>query len=238
MSAEEGRESLHAWSLGMAVASLVAMAGWLLAPDALSPRAMTAAYSAWALGSFGYLFARIRGHRRWADMVTGVRVLLCVVLFAGHSLDPRAAWWKVAVAIAIIVLDAVDGAVARREGPTGRGAVFDMESDAFYLVTMCGIAHVYLGVHPLVFIIGALRPIYVVAWAVLVFFIEPPSPNRKGSSLGRVVHLATVIALIAVLSPIFGAGAKTAIAAAAAALICYSYAVHLRPSREPAPNDS
>lgn len=232
MITEQGRESLHAWSLGMAIASLVAMAGWLLAPGALSPEAMTAAYSAWTLGAFGYLFARIRGHRRLADVVTGVRVLLCVVLFAGHALDPRAAWWKVAVATAIIVLDAVDGAVARREGPTERGAVFDMESDAFYLVTMCGIAHVYLGVHPLVFIIGALRPVYVCAWAVLVFFIEPPSPNRKGSSLGRVIHLLTVIALIAALSPIFGPGAKTAIAAVGAAVICYSYAVHLRPSRE------
>jgi phosphatidylglycerophosphate synthase len=238
VTAEPGRESLHHWSLAMAIASLAAIAIWLFAPELLSPRAATAAYSAWALGAFGYLFARISGHRRWADIVTGVRVLLCVVLFASHALEPRAAWWKVAVAIAIIVLDAVDGALARREGESERGAVFDMESDAFYLVTMCGIAHVYLGVHPLVFVVGALRPLYVCIWAVLRLFIAPRSPNRKGSQRGRVIHLLLVIALIAALSPLIPLDAKTAIAAVAAALICYSYAVDLWTTRAAAPAQS
>ena len=227
MSAGESREALQPWSLAMAIASLFAMAWWIGLPGALSPTAMTLAYGGWTLVAFGYLFARIRGHRRMADLVTAARVLLCVLLFAGHALEPRAAWWKVAVAAAIIILDAVDGAVARREGPSEAGAVFDMESDAFYLVTMCGIAHVYLGVHPLVFVIGALRPLYVVGWAVLRLFIEPPGPNRKGSRLGRVVHVATAIALIADLSPALAVGAKNAIAGAGAALICYSYAVYL-----------
>jgi len=235
VTAEPGRESLHGWSLAMAIASLAAMAVWIAAPDLLSPRAATAAYTAWALGAFGYLFARIAGHRRWADIVTGVRVLLCVVLFASYALDPRPAWWKVAVAIAIIVLDAVDGALARREGTTERGAVFDMESDAFYLVTMCGIAHVYLGVHPLVFVVGALRPLYVCIWAVLLLFIAPRSPNRKGSQRGRIIHVALVIALIAELSPLFAPGARTAIAAVAAALIGYSYAVDIWATRAAAP---
>jgi phosphatidylglycerophosphate synthase len=231
VTAEPGRESLHAWSLGMALASLAAMAIWIFVPDLLSPRAMTAAYTAWTLGAFGYLFVRIAGHRRRADIVTGVRVLLCVVLFAAHALEARAAWWKVAVAISIIVLDAVDGALARRQGATERGAVFDMESDAFYLVTMCGIATLYLGVHPIVFIVGALRPLYVCIWAVLQLFIAPRSPNRKGSQRGRIIHLLLVIALIADLSPPFPLDVKTAIAAVAAALICYSYAVDIWATR-------
>jgi phosphatidylglycerophosphate synthase len=231
VTAEPGRESLHTWSLVMAIASLAAIAIWIAAPDLLSPRAATAAYSAWTLVAFGYLFVRIEGHRRRADIVTGVRVLLCVVLFASHALEPRPAWWKVAVAIAVIVLDAVDGAVARRDGTTERGAVFDMESDAFYLVTMCGIAHVYLGVHPLVFVVGALRPIYVCIWAVLRLFVAPRSPNRKGSQRGRVIHLLLVIALIADLSPLFSLDVKNAIAAVAAALIGYSYAVDIWATR-------
>ena len=185
MTAEPGRESLHGWSLAMAIASLGAvMAVWIAAPDLLSPRAATAVYSAWALGAFGYLFARIEGHRRRANCHASpaCACCCCVVLFASYALEPRPEWWKVAVAVAIIVLDAVDGAVARRDSTTERGAVFDMESDAFYLVTMCGIAHVYLGVHPLVFVVGALRPIYVCVWAVLRLFIAPRSPNRKGSA--------------------------------------------------------
>lgn len=239
MTADEpGRESLHAWSLAMAVASLAAIAVWILAPDLLSPRAATAVYSVWALGAFGYLFARIQGHRRWADIVTGVRVLLCVVLFPSYALDPRPDWWKVAVATAIIVLDAVDGALARRQGATERGAVFDMESDAFYLVTMCGIAHVYLGVHPVVFVAGALRPLYVCTWAVLLLFIAPRSPNRKGSQRGRVIHLLLVIALIADLSPAIPLAARNVIAVVAAALISYSYAVDIWATRAAAPAES
>ncbi|HWM85421.1 MAG TPA: CDP-alcohol phosphatidyltransferase family protein [Kofleriaceae bacterium] len=233
----QGRESLHTWSLAMAIASLAAMAVWLAAPDLLSPRGMTAAYTAWTLIGFGSLFVIIRGHRRWADIVTGVRVLLCVVLFASHALDPHAAWWKMAVAIAIIALDAVDGALARRQGATESGAVFDMESDAFYLVTMCGVAHVYLGVHPIVFVVGAMRPLYVCTWAVLRLFIAPRSPNRQGSQRGRIIHVSLAVALIADLAPFIPQAGRTVFAAIGAALISYSYAIDFWETRKPAPRE-
>jgi phosphatidylglycerophosphate synthase len=219
----------------MAIASLSAMAAWIAAPGALSPVAMAVAHAAWTLVAFGSLFARIGGHRRRADRVTGARSLLCPVLFAAHALDPRAAWWKVGVAIAIIALDRVDGELARRDGVTERGAVFDMESDAFYLVTMCGIAHLYLGVTAWVFVIGGMRPLYVCAWAVLRRFIEPSSPNRAGSLRARLIHVALVVALIVDLAPLVPLGAKNAATAAAILLICYSYAIDvagtLRPPR-------
>ena len=221
----EGRESLHTWSLAMAVTSLVAMAVWIAAPNALSPRGMAIAHATWTLAAFGYVFVRIGGHRRRADRVTGVRSLLCPVLFAAHALQPRAAWWKVGLALAVIVLDRVDGELARRDGPTERGAVFDMESDAFYLVTMCGIAHVYLGVTALVFIVGGMRPLYVCAWAVLRRFIEPSSPNRAGSLRARVIHVALVVALLIDLAPLVPLGVKNAATAVAIVLICYSYAI-------------
>lgn len=232
-----GRRSLHAWSLAMAIISLVAMAVWMAAPTALWPRAMTLAYALVTVVAFGYLFVHIGGHRRWADSVTGTRVLLGVVLFAAYALDDGSAWWKVALAVAIIALDRVDGVLARRDGPTERGAVFDMESDAFFLVTMCGVAHVYLGVTAAVFVIGALRPLYVCTWAVLALFIEPPSPNHKGSLRGRVIHVCLVIVLIVDLAPAFPLVVKDLATAVAVALICYSYAMDIastlraRPSR-------
>lgn len=219
----EGRESLHPWSLAMAIASLAAMAIWIALPDALSPRDMTVAYAAWTLAAFGTLFIRIRGHRRPADWVTALRVMLCVPLFAAHALDPRPEWWKVALAVAIIVLDGVDGAIARRRGPTEHGAVFDMEGDAFLIVTMCGIAHLYLGVSALVFIIAAMRPLYVLMLAILRLFTEPPSPNHAGSLRGRLIHVGLVIVLVVDLAPMFPLDVKNGGTVVAVALVCYSY---------------
>lgn len=222
---DDGRESLHAWSVGMAAVSLAAMALWIAAPGALSPAAMAIAHAAWTVVAFGVLFARIGGHRRRADRVTAVRSLLCPVLFAAHALEPRPAWWKVALALSIVVLDGVDGALARRDGPTGHGAVFDMESDAFYVTTMCGVAHLYLGVTALVFLLGAMRPLYVVAWALVRLAREPASPNRRGSLRARLIHVALVIALLVDLAPGVPLAVKHGATGVAIALILYSYAV-------------
>jgi phosphatidylglycerophosphate synthase len=224
----EGRESLHRWSLVMAVISVVVMAVWMVAPALLSPMGWSVALGVWALAGFGYLFVHIEGHRRWADRVTAVRVLLCVLLFAGHALDPRAAWWKVCVAILIIVLDGVDGALARRHGPTERGAVFDMESDSFYVITMCGVAQLYLGLGAWIYVAGLLRPLYVCMWAVLLLFVKPPSPNRKGGSQrGRIVFLVLIISLITNLAPIIPFGVKQVVSAVAVALLCYSFSIDI-----------
>lgn len=229
----KGRESLHAWSLAMAISSLVAMAVWLAAPAALTPAAMAAIHATWTFGAFGYLFAHIRGHRRRADGVTLVRALLCAALFTAHAFDPRPSWGKVSLAILIIVLDGVDGALARRDGPTERGAVFDMESDAFYVTTMCGVAHLYLGVTPFVFVIAAMRPLYVCVLAGLRLFGRSPSPNHAGTLRGRLVHVGLVVALIADLTPFIPVGGKDAITLIAVALVLYSYAADVarRPGR-------
>ncbi len=219
------REALHPWSLVMAVSSLVFIAACIVAPRALSPRGWSALHAAWTLCAFGYLFVRIRGYRRRADLVTAARVLLCPVLFAAHALDPHAAWWKVAIGISILLLDGVDGRVARRDGATGTGAVFDMESDAFYVVTMCAIAHVHLGVTPFVFIIGAMRPIYVCVWATIGLLFATVSPNRPGTLRGRLIHVGLVVALLVDLGPGIPLGVRNAVAVVAIGLILYSYAV-------------
>jgi phosphatidylglycerophosphate synthase len=224
----EGRQSLHTWSLLMAVTSLVVMAMWMVAPALLSPVGMTVAYGGWAVLGFGYLFVHIDGHRRWADRVTAVRVLLCVLLFAGHALDARPAWWKVGVAILIIVLDGVDGALARRHGPTEHGAVFDMESDSLYVITLCGVAHLHLGFGAWIFVAGLLRPLYVCMWAVLLLFMKPPSPNRKGGSQrGRIVFLVLIISLITNLAPIIPFNVKQVVSALAVGLLCYSFSIDI-----------
>lgn len=219
------REALHPWSLVMAVSSLAFIAACIIAPHALSARGWSALHAAWTLGAFGYLFVKIRGHRRRADLVTAVRVVLCPILFTAHALDPHPAWWKVSIGILILLLDGLDGRVARRDGATGTGAVFDMESDAFYVVTLCAIAHVHLEVTALVFIIGAMRPLYVCVWATIGLLFATVSPNRPGSLRGRVIHVLLVVGLLIDLTPGLSLGIRDAAAWVAIGLILYSYAV-------------
>ncbi len=76
--------------------------------------------------SYGTLVAILRAGRRPADVVTigrGLGLLATILLaVAGWP-----GWWF--VALAIVLLDLVDGAVARRFGGSPQGAVLDMETD-------------------------------------------------------------------------------------------------------------
>ncbi|ACY13181.1 CDP-alcohol phosphatidyltransferase family protein [Haliangium ochraceum] len=220
-------EALHSWSLAMAVVGLLALALWLWAPALLSPVAMSAAVALWALLGFGVLFVRIGGYRRWADRVTAVRVLLCIALFASCALDPQPGWSKVGISTLILVLDGVDGALARHFGPTERGAVFDMESDAFYTLISAAVAYLYLEVTVWVLLIGALRPLYVCGWAVLERFFPQRSPNAKGSPWARIIFLIVAITLIANLASIVPLPVKQVLSIASAVLLSLSFLQHL-----------
>ena len=231
MSAAE--DSLHGWSLLMAAIGLVQILVWSLAGAHVPPMWLVAAHGLWAVAGFGWLFVRIRGHRRGADMVTGARVLICMVLFASLALDPRAAWWKLGLALLILVLDGVDGALARRAGPTHAGAIFDAESDSFYVATMCGVCHLWLGLAAWIFVIAALRPLYVLAWAVAQRYRPVQSPNRKGSQRARIIFLCTTIALLLALAPGVPLMPKHVVTAVAAALLCYSFGVDALASFRP-----
>ena len=221
----EAEDSLHGWSLIMAAIGLAQMLVWLLAAEHITPAWLAAAHGLWAVVGFGWLFVRLRGHRRGADMVTGSRVLMCILLFVSLALEPRAAWWKLGLALLILVLDGVDGALARRSGPTRTGAIFDAESDSFYVITICGVCYLWLGLTPWIFVIAALRPLYVLAWAVAQRFRPMQSPNRKGSQRARIVFLCTSIALLADLAPGLPLSLKNAITAVAAVLLCYSFGI-------------
>ena len=65
-------------------------------------------------------------------------------------------------------------------------------------------------------------------WAVLLLFVKPPSPNRKGSSQrGRIVFLALIITLITNLAPIIPFGVKQVVSALAVGLLCYSFSIDI-----------
>jgi phosphatidylglycerophosphate synthase len=161
----------------------------------------------WAVGALAgaaglVLLARASGSagRRQlgpADLVTLVRLVLsCAVCALVLDPVPDAASPVVASVIALvaILLDGIDGRVARRTGTASElGARFDMETDAFLILVLS------VGVAPLVgawaLLVGLARYLFVAAsWAwPLLDRTLPPRHWRKVVAASTAIVLALVL---------------------------------------------
>lgn len=169
-------------------------------------------------------------HRRFGagNRVTLLRLAM-VAMLAGLIGEPALAddsdgpWWiVVAVATVAALLDAADGALARRQGLTSAlGARFDMEVDAFFVLVLCALA-VQAGKAPAwVFAAGFARYVFVAASAVWPWLLQPlfPSARRKA------VCVALISTLIVCLGPVIPVSAATAMAAAGVMAVSASFAI-------------
>lgn len=153
---------------GLALSSLAAA----LAGHAYMTTASVAAAGV-AIGLLPALFSAIALLRRSprfstiADRVTLTRAVLasgCAALTAMALVGavPVRTWWMFGLAASALLLDAVDGAVARRTGSASEaGAHLDMQVDAGLLVVLSIAVALVLG--PWVLLIGAMRYLYVAA---------------------------------------------------------------------------
>ncbi len=117
-----------------------------------------------------------------ANRVTLTRAVLAgvvaVLTVAGLVGEPQVAL-IVAISTVALVLDAVDGYVARRtDTATAFGARFDMEVDAFLIAVLSVHVAPYLGWWVLA--IGAMRYAYVLAGRVLPWLRRPVAPALLG----------------------------------------------------------
>lgn len=129
----------------------------------------------------------------------------------------------VVLASVALVLDAVDGQVARRTGTvTALGARFDMEVDAFLILVLS--VFVSRTVGGWVLAIGAMRYAFVVAGWVLPWLRSslPPSTARK--AVAAIQGIALVVASSGLLPRPFGA----AVVAVALALLTWSFGRDVR----------
>ncbi|WP_246159309.1 CDP-alcohol phosphatidyltransferase family protein [Catellatospora sichuanensis] len=157
-----------------------------------------------------------------ADLVTLTRAALtgCVAALTAASFtgDVRVPV-LVGITVVALVLDAVDGKVARRTGTASPfGARFDMEVDAFLILVLS--CYVAPAVGPWVLAIGAMRYVYVVATWVLPWLRGQLFPRywRKvvaaiqgivlvtaaADVLPRPVVVAALVAALALLTESFG----------------------------------
>jgi len=150
-----------------------------------------------------------------ADWVTLTRATLagCVAAMTADSfLRPSPVDVLVAITIVALLLDAVDGQVARRTGTaSGFGTRFDMEVDAFLILVLS--VYVARSMGAWVLAIGAMRYAFVAASWVLPWMRASLPPRYWGKVAAAIQGIALVFAAADVLpAPLMVAGLTAALA--------------------------
>lgn len=165
----------------------------------------------WPYGSLG-----------WANRVTLARAVL-VALVAGALADNAFAggiWQWLAIAVVALLLDGVDGWIARRtKSHTRFGARFDMELDALLILLLCaGLLRLEsLGLW--VLLIGGMRYLFIVASWQFPWLSKPlfTSFRRKA------VCVWQVVALLLALTPLTSHFIASLLATSALISLTYSF---------------
>ena len=119
--------------------------------------------------------------------------------------------------VVALLLDGLDGAVARRTGTaSAAGARFDMEVDAALILVLSVHAAAVLG--PWVLAIGGMRYGFVAAGRLLPWLQGPLPPSLAA----KAVAVVQGVVLLAVAAGLDGPGAA-ALTAVALALLCWSF---------------
>jgi phosphatidylglycerophosphate synthase len=212
---------------------------------------MAAAWLLTATGGFGWrlwagaglaygpiaviAIAQVRRHHPYrafgaANLVTTVRAamtcLLAGLLADVASVPPGAlaafAWGVAGLSALSLALDGLDGLLARRLGLCSAfGARYDMEVDALLILLMSLAAWSFDKAGAWVILSGALRYLFVAAswvWPVLGEAL-PPSNRRK------LICVVQAGALCLLMSPLIQPPVSVGLAAAALALLVYSFAI-------------
>ena len=205
------------WGFGL-FALFCAATGWLTQPHVLFYLLSAVLYLALcALIIRFWPEARDFGWANRATLLRGSLVIVLVALapFADHLTDSL--WLYGWMALLALILDGVDGKVARATGSQSDfGARFDMELDALFILGL-SVAVLALGkAGPWVLALGLIRYAFVVASHFLDWLNAPlpESFRRKTVCVWQIVTL-----LVAVLPPVNALFASITLATALALLV-------------------
>jgi phosphatidylglycerophosphate synthase len=168
---------------------------------------VAASRGAWThSGSFG-----------WANAVTASRaVIACAV---GARLGDAPAELLALIVLGLFALDGVDGYLAQRRGTTSEfGALFDMETDSFFVLTVVLILFERGDLGVWVLVAGLLRYVYVLLRAV----VPARNPDVPRSRFGRLAFTGLALGLFFAFA-VPGVVGRTA-ALAGTALVTLSFA--------------
>ncbi|MEX2629286.1 MAG: CDP-alcohol phosphatidyltransferase family protein [Tistlia sp.] len=171
-----------------------------------------------------------------ANAITLLRAAVACWLAAliGQDLPPGLAWLPAPVAGFALLLDGFDGWAARRGGwASAFGARFDLESDAFFLAVLAGLAVDQDRLGPWILLAGALRYLFVAAGRLGPWLRRPLAPcwSRKAA------YVLTAGVLVGCLVPGVPAAVAEPAAAGALALLVASFLRDVATLRRTDPGD-
>ena len=137
--------------------------------------------------------ARYRPYGGYANWVTLFRFLLVTLLAALFPI--LSDWLILVVAILSLILDGIDGYLARKHNQiTALGAYFDMETDAYFTIIICAVLFLTKDVPVWILLIGCLRYIYVLLLYLLKW-------QHRSESSTYWAKLNAVILFVSLLMP-------------------------------------
>ena len=160
-----------------------------------------------------------------ANRVTLVRaglVALAAGLIGRTEITPMQGWFLAALTVLVLVLDGIDGWLARRYSlHSPFGARFDMEVDAFFILILAILAAQSGKVGGWVLLSGLLRYGFVVLGYVLPWLNQPLPPRKRRQTLCVLQTAALALCLTPPLTPLWA----TLLTAIALGLLMLSFAV-------------
>jgi len=158
--------------------------------------------AAMAAASFSAFLVRNRGHYSprgvfgLANGITLARIVGALLLLLTPTLEPI---WQFGIVLLLVGCDGVDGWAARRFGTASDfGELFDYESDALLLLTVCLLLLASGRVGGWILLAGALR----YGFVLLGRSRQAPQRVTPGNRLTRLIGVTTPIILAACLLPI------------------------------------
>lgn len=197
------------------------------------PLLMLASSNWWVAGGF-YAFISIlilifwpHGALGWANRVTLIRGILVAIVAAGllAGAFKGAIWQWLLIAVIALLLDGVDGWVARyTRSHSSFGARFDMELDALLIMLLCVGLWEFESLGAWVLLIGGMRYLFVMAGWRLKWLTAPLFASFRR----KVVCVWQVAALLLALTPLSSPLMANLLALSALVSLAYSFGVDVR----------
>lgn len=162
-----------------------------------------------------------------ANQVTAIRALLVAALLVpvfcvSQSPTPTVAWGVALIAFVAVILDGVDGWVARRTGTASAfGERFDMETDAALILVLAVLAWQYGKAGSWILAAGLLRYVFIAAGWIWPWMRRPLTPTLRG----RVICVVQIASLIIAIVPAITPPASSIVAAIGLLALSYSFLV-------------
>lgn len=180
-------------------------------------------------GMMTFVISYIGGHHPFprlgsANQLTTARTVLVALIAGviGESASRVAAGSVTTVAILCVILDGVDGWLARRGGMASTfGARFDMETDALLVLVLSLVVWQLGKAGPWVLVCGLMRYLFAASRWLLPWMAGPLSPTTRG----RTVAVIQMVGLAVAAAPIIPTPFSTAAAAITLAALVWSFAI-------------